>query len=1675
MGNTIIFIKPLKLRLAWIVCFWLALGCGRLCADCVPAPSGLVAWWRGENSAYDAVGDSTALILGCFGYSDGAVGAGFRANWENEGLKIPASPAIDVGRGAGFTFEGWYSSSDNSKPAWLLRWRSDYQVGVSIALSLPGLSRGIRVDLIEAQNIALSHAVVTTTNLLGDNVYQHLAVTYDRAGGLACVYLNGAEVARAVVGSFQPETGLDLLFAGQWQQQIGLRKVGLDELSLYNRALSALEIRSIYEAGSAGKCFNPAPPAILESPTNQTAYVLDSMTLAVRAEGTQPLSYEWRFNGEILSNASANSFRIPVFAASNAGDYSVVVSSPYGAVTSSVASVVLGVPQGCVQAPAGMVGWWRGESGFSDELGLNDGVEDYYYLAGWGYIGFAPYLGSHVPANRSLDVGLDEGFSVEGWICPDISRDGAGVSWEKSRAECGVSFSLVSSNGLQGLAAVLVAREDEGIPQTIATAPDLLAEDEYHHVALTYEKSSGAAAIYVNGQVVAEKKIGSMALRTTNDFYFQGVDELSLYDRALSLQEVQSICNARTLGKCVVPLAPVFRSQPTNQALLIRGMQLLLQAAVSGSSPMSYRWFKDGSPVTWADGLQGGGRPVLMMGSVSGSNSGNYVLVVSNAYGCATSSVAHVLVSEPVLISLAEETVWDRGAEGFLSVEAMGSEPFDFQWRKNGARLAGQTNSTLHITQVQVSDQGGYDVVVSSAYGCATSTVSRVFVNTAVADGFTVLSDSSVHALAEQLGTNLVCGGAFTSLRGEGRQMLARLGQDGTLLRPFDTQSNLDANFLVPCMAVQADGKIIAKRGSASYNPPEIASPLLRFDSDGAFDPQYLTLSDEAGIAGQVNALAWQPDGKLLVASYVVETTSQLILPRLCRLNTDGTLDRSFASIMSPRVVTLAVQPDGRILVGGFFTNICGESRSYLARLWPDGSLDRSFNPRIPVPVYCLALQSDGRILVGGVSYSLGNGDYSKGLARYLSDGSRDFSFEPELFLSGEPTSLVVQSDGKVVCSRAIWQEPWEVQRFERDGLRDQSIRPRLSGDFSALALQSDGRLLLGAEVWGELDSTRTNLVRLKIDESPARRALVRDGESLAWITSGHGQQAAWVKFQASANGSNWTDIGLGVYTNMAWRCPLTAVSSGTQVRALGAVSGGLFNGSCWFVQDRLRLNRAVPAPRIQIVSPGAGWTATNESVAASGVSSGIGGVSGVWYQLNGGAWELAEGTTRWTAFLSPVPGRNVLRAFAVDTNGVASATATVSFERVQKALLRVTADAGGTVLPNYDGRWLEIGKTYSMTATPGAGLMFAGWTGSLSNDAARLSFVMQSNMVLQAHFSPNPYLTLAGAYAGIFQATEGAVPESSASLSLAVTRSGAFSGTVQQAAKRYSISGHFGADGMATLSVSRGKAAPLAVTLRLGVDGLSGTLSDGVWSSQLTARGAAGSSFGQAGRFTMILSGLWQATNAPSGHGFGAVTLSQNGQISVAGTLADGTRFSQSVLLTRAGRWPLYLPLYQGGGLAVGWLAMTNGYLGETDWIKPGLAREKYFTNGFSLRVSVWGSLYVPPVANNGVLSFHQGSLLLKPAGAEEATIQNILLRNGSWMSFSSYGHGFMKFAPSSGLFAGSVFEPHSEKMVPVQGVVMQHWNAGCGCFFTPLASGGIVFGPTNEVEAVPPGWRPE
>ena len=182
----------------------------------------------------------------------------------------------------------------------------------------------------------------------------------------------------------------------------------------------------------------------------------------------------------------------------------------------------------------------------------------------------------------------------------------------------------------------------------------------------------------------------------------------------------------------------------------------------------------------------------------------------------------------------------------------------------------------------------------------------------------------------------------------------------------------------------------------------------------GEIDPSFLT-GVPAGADGTVNTTALQPDGKILIGGQFT-TYNGTTVNRIARLNTDGILDTTFTTGTGAdnSVNTITIQPDGKILVGGWFTTYNGTTVNGIARLNTDGTLDTTFTAGTGIDnytsVYTVAIQSDGKILIGG-NFTTYNGTTVNYITRLNTDGTLDTTFT-STGTNSDVNTITFQPDG---------------------------------------------------------------------------------------------------------------------------------------------------------------------------------------------------------------------------------------------------------------------------------------------------------------------------------------------------------------------------------------------------------------------------------------------------------------------------------------------------------------------------------------------------------------------------------------------------------------------------------------------------------------------------------------
>ncbi len=499
--------------------------------------------------------------------------------------------------------------------------------------------------------------------------------------------------------------------------------------------------------------------------------------------------------------------------------------------------------------------------------------------------------------------------------------------------------------------------------------------------------------------------------------------------------------------------------------------------------------------------------------------------------------------------------------------------------------------------------------------------------------------------------------------------------------------------------------------------------------------------------------------------------------------------------------------------------------------------------------------------------------------------------------------------------------------------------------------------------------------------------------------------------------------------------------------------------------------------PTVAIQSPSSGARVSQPDITALGTAKDNALAKRVVYQLNGGMFQNAITTNvasaiNWSAMLSLSPGSNTFGVKGVDTSTNESPVVSRGFFYVVTNTVTLQTSGAGIISPNVNGFGLEIGRGYTITALPSAGNVFSNWTGGLTSSLARLTFLMQSNLVLQANFVTNPFAPVAGTFAGLFHETNTAHHESSGLFTLKLTGSGTYSGKLLVAGVSHSFSGRFDLDGRATNHVTRGtnSALGLVMTLDLGPNGLeriTGTVGDGIWSADLLANRSVFNAVTKpapwTGLYTLIIPGTNDPAAGPEGDSYGTVKVDANGNVKLGGKLADNTALSQKATLSRNGEWPFYSPLYSKKGSLCSWVQFdTNspaaGLKGILDWFKPAVTKGLYAA-GFTNQLTLVGSSYAPPAAKtNRVVTLADGTVRLGGGDLGSTLTNFVTLSQDNKVTTTNAGLS-LTFTLSSGLFKGSFIHPTTAKRTSFKGALLQTNNSGAGFFLETNGSGQVSF----------------
>jgi len=287
--------------------------------------------------------------------------------------------------------------------------------------------------------------------------------------------------------------------------------------------------------------------------------------------------------------------------------------------------------------------------------------------------------------------------------------------------------------------------------------------------------------------------------------------------------------------------------------------------------------------------------------------------------------------------------------------------------------------------------------------------------------------NAPVLSVLNQTDNRLLIGGSFTTVNTVSDSSLARLMTDETLDSSFSIGYGAVGSVNALAETFVGGSRQLYVGGTFGKFNGATSSDLVRLNNNASVDTG---LATGTGFDGTVYALAVYPTNSLFAGKVLVGGAfahyQGLAQNHLVRLNQDGSVDQTFqiGAGANDIVNSLAIQPDGRVLAGGNFTNFNGTAINRIVRLNSDGSLDANFLANVGSGVNgvvsAITIQPDNRILLGG-QFTLDNGITRNSVTRLLPNGAVDTTINFGTGADGAVNAIIVQpADGMIILGGAF-------------------------------------------------------------------------------------------------------------------------------------------------------------------------------------------------------------------------------------------------------------------------------------------------------------------------------------------------------------------------------------------------------------------------------------------------------------------------------------------------------------------------------------------------------------------------------------------------------------------------------------------------------------------------------
>ncbi len=676
---------------------------------------------------------------------------------------------------------------------------------------------------------------------------------------------------------------------GATNSSLTLTNIQLTNSGVYSVILS----NSLETLGSSNAVLtvNYPPPAILAQPTNLTVFVGSNAAFSATVLTYSPAGYRWYFNGTPLADdgrvtgSGTTNLTIADVETNDAGPYQLVATNDYGSAGSAQATLTV--------LPVTTVGVQP------QNLTTNGGATVTFTstVAGQGPFTYQwQFNGTNLPGATTSNLTLTNALD---------SQSGA--------------YALVVGNAAGSVVSFVASLTV--VPWVTATIqPGTVISGSGFYVTFTTTSGGFSSNTVYQWQLNSTNLVASWSWTNGDSviYLLPSIADAGVYDVVASDAYTNVTSSNAVLN--VTPLA--ITAQPQSQSVL-GGAKVTFSVVAPGEQPVTYRWQYDSTDIPDATNSS------LVLSNVLVSQSGTYSVIVTNAYATVVSSNATLTVSPVAFTAQPTNRVAWLGGSTFFKVNVAGQPPFNFDWQYNGADIPVTVSNVLTLTNLQASQFGPYDVIVSNSYGSVTSSIATLLFSEVAVWGYGVNGE-----------TNLPAG--LTNI------MAISCGTPG----PID------------CLALKSNGTIIEWPGSpSSYVTAEVTN-LLAIASAGAAGPNL-------GLKSDGTVISWVYDSPLPVYGL---TNIAAIVPRYggyLALKTNGTLADVGLAGAPPAIVTnltnvvaisqgyqhgIALQADG--IVSAWGNNSFGQT-----------NIPAGLSNVVAIAAggyHTLALKSDGTVVAWG-------------------------------------------------------------------------------------------------------------------------------------------------------------------------------------------------------------------------------------------------------------------------------------------------------------------------------------------------------------------------------------------------------------------------------------------------------------------------------------------------------------------------------------------------------------------------------------------------------------------------------------------------------------------------------------------------------------------------------------